>query len=68
MTKEEVKAVLVTLWEAKYIIAGTMVITGILDLIGITTHDLGLGFIIGFLILFILAGVYMIKPNIKKKM
>jgi hypothetical protein len=48
MRKEEVKAFFTKLWEVRFIVVGTMIVTGILDLVGITSADLGLGFILGF--------------------
>jgi hypothetical protein len=65
MTATEVKAVFKKLWEAKFIIAGTMILTGVLDLIGITTHNIGLGFVLGFLFLFIY-GIVVIAKQFKK--
>ena len=51
MTIDEVKAVLKQILDAKYIIFVTMILTGVLDLIGIPKSDFGAGFVLGFLFL-----------------
>lgn len=64
MTGEEVKAALKKVWDAKVIIVGTMIVTGILDLIGITSKwNIGLGFILGFLGFFGLIAAKIFKKN-----
>lgn len=51
MTNLEVKEFLKKVWNTRFFIAGTMIFTGILDLIGITTADFGAGFVLGLLAL-----------------
>jgi|WetSurSiteA1Bulk_404760.scaffolds.fasta_scaffold500539_1 hypothetical protein len=66
MTGEEIKAAFKKIWDAKVIIVGTMLITGVLDLIGITSKsNIGLGFILGFLGMFGLILAQILKK--KKK-
>jgi hypothetical protein len=58
MTNLQVKEALKKLWNAKFIIAGTMIVTCILDLI-----MPGLGFIVGFSFLFIYGIIALIKAK-----
>jgi hypothetical protein len=52
MSLEEIKLKLKKLWEVRFFIAGTMLFTGILDLIGLGGKaDFGAGFVLGMLAL-----------------
>jgi hypothetical protein len=55
MTALEVKNFFKYLWDNKVLIAFVMLITGCLDLVGILNSDFGAGFVIGFLMLFVMA-------------
>lgn len=68
MVAEEMKAFFKKVWDCKIIILATMMITGILDLIGITSKwEIGLGFVLGFLGFFIMAIVAMVRKSKSKK-
>ena len=68
MVAEEMKAFFKKIWDCKVIILATMMITGILDLIGITSKwEIGLGFVLGFLGFFILAIVTIARKSKSKK-
>lgn len=52
----KIKEFLKYLWSQKVLIAAVMVLTGVLDLIGLTSKsEIGLGFILGFLLFFVMA-------------
>jgi hypothetical protein len=64
MSLEEIKLKLKKLWDFRFVIAGTMLFTGILDLFGLGGKaDFGAGFVLGMLALI----VFTILKVTKKK-
>lgn len=63
----KIKEFLKYLWSQKVLIAAVMVLTGVLDLIGLTSKsEIGLGFILGFLLFFVM-GIVKIAGKSKPK-
>jgi hypothetical protein len=53
MTAQEVKSFFRYVWGQRVLIAWTMLVTGIIDLVG--GHNFGAGFVFGFLALIVMA-------------